>query len=168
MSATTSIKCPKCGHQFNVSEALEHSIQEGRAEHEETIRREALQMGLSQGIARERAAWRVSNEELQKDLEAAKSALEDSQRVELRARRDMQQLEEDKRNFELIVQRAVDEERLNRDQAAEIRAGEKFQSKITNLELQNADLTNLVEQLEKNQAYLELNLGVALITNEHP
>jgi hypothetical protein len=113
MSTTTSIKCPKCGHQFNVSEALEHSIQEGRAEHEEAIRREALQIGLNQGSARERATWKVSNEELQKDLEATKSALEDAQRVELQMRRGMQQLEEDKRNFELIVQRAVDEERSN-------------------------------------------------------
>jgi hypothetical protein len=150
MSTTTSIKCPKCGHRFNVSEAFEHSIQEGRAQHEEAIRREALQMGLNPGSARERAAWKVSNEELQKDLEAAKSALGDSQKVELQARRDMQQLEEDKRNFELIVQRAVDEERTKREQAAEIRAGEKFQSKITNLELEKADLNNLVEQLKKN------------------
>jgi hypothetical protein len=84
------------------------------------------------------------------DLEAAKSALEDSQKVELQARRDMQQLEEDKRNFELIVQRAVDEERTKREQAAETRPGEKFQSKITNLELENAGLSNLVEQLKRN------------------
>jgi hypothetical protein len=148
--STTTVKCPKCGHQFNASEALEHSIQEGRAEREEAIRRESLEMGLNQGSARERAAWKVRNEELQMDLEAAKSALEDSQKVELQARRGMQQLEEDKRNFELIVQRAVDEERTKRDEAAETRAGEKFQSKITNLELANAGLNNLVEQLKKN------------------
>jgi hypothetical protein len=44
-------------------------------------------MGLDQGSARERAAWKVSNEELQKNLETAKSALEESQKVELQARR---------------------------------------------------------------------------------
>jgi hypothetical protein len=64
--------------------------------------------------------------------------------------RGMQQLEEDKRNFELIVQRAIDEERTKREQAAETRAGEKFQSRITSLELEKADLNNLVEQLKKN------------------
>jgi hypothetical protein len=34
MGTTTSIQCPKCGHQFHASEALEHCIQEGRAERE--------------------------------------------------------------------------------------------------------------------------------------
>ena len=68
-------------------------------------------MGLSEGRAREQAAWKVSNDELQKDLEAAKSALKDTQRRELEVRRGMQQLEEDKRNFELIMQRTLDEER---------------------------------------------------------
>lgn len=42
-------------------------------------------MGLDQGSARERAAWKVGNEGLQKDLAASKSALEDSQKVELQA-----------------------------------------------------------------------------------
>jgi hypothetical protein len=32
MSTTTSIKCPKCGHQFDAREALEHSILDGQAE----------------------------------------------------------------------------------------------------------------------------------------
>jgi hypothetical protein len=65
--------------------------------------------------------------------------LKDTQRRELEVRQGMQQLEEDKRNFELIMQRTLDEERT-KGEAAEARAGEKFQSRIMDLELKNVDM----------------------------
>lgn len=95
-----TIKCPKCGAEIPLTEALEDSIRDSlRSEIEATANKKALE----QYSAKERV--------LQEELEEKRKQLSEANKQELELRKQQQKLEEEKEAFELSIQRKLDEGR---------------------------------------------------------
>lgn len=90
------IKCPHCGKQISVEEALSHQIKESISE--EAKFRAKKEMGQEIKY-------------LQEQNEKKDKQIEESQKIELELRKERNQLNEAKRTFELDKQRQIDLER---------------------------------------------------------
>ncbi len=93
---TNLIKCPKCGEEIEISEALSHSIREG-VEKDLTIK--------IQKEAEEKFAL------LQEELKFKTKKLEESRDETLKLHQEKLKLEDEKKSFELEKQRQLNEER---------------------------------------------------------
>lgn len=94
----TTIICPHCGQSVEVTEAFKTQLEASILNKE----REAYQKQL-----------RETQEEAVKELQKKETELEKMRSVELSLRKEKNQLEEAKRNFELEKQRQIDRERDN-------------------------------------------------------
>ncbi len=95
-----TIKCPKCGTEIPLTEALKNSIRD-------TLRSEI------EAAANEKAQEEFSAKEkiLQEELEEKRKQLTEANNKELELRKQQQKLKEEKEAFELTIQRKLDEER---------------------------------------------------------
>jgi len=124
-----AIKCPKCGTLVQITEVLKKEV-EGKikmdyerdlskilTEHEEELKKTkfSMQAIIDTTLLKEREQWNKESENKFKDLEAQvlenNQALEKARENELELRKQQRKLEDDKRNFELEMNRKLDEER---------------------------------------------------------
>lgn len=95
-----TIKCPKCGEQIEVSEALKIQIQqESRVEIENAVRKEL------EGKAN------LEMQELKKILEEKEAKISNFREEEIKLREEKRKLEEKEKELEITTQRRIDEER---------------------------------------------------------
>lgn len=170
-----TIKCPKCGAEIPLTEALTGQIEtvirakfEAAAaarEKDYQVRLRAMQEQADETLKAERkkiaAAERATilaeqsdaTKAMQEELAAQKKALAAAQQNELALRKERQKLEEDRQAFELSIQRKMDEERKQIEEKARqkaldeqaLRAREK-DDKIESLTRQINELQRKAEQ----------------------
>ena len=139
-----TIKCPKCGAEIPLTEALTGQIEtvirakfEAAAaarEKDYQVRLRAMQEQADETLKAERkkiaAAERATilaeqsdaTKAMQEELAAQKKALAAAQQNELALRKERQKLEEDRQAFELSIQRKMDEERKQIEEKARQKA----------------------------------------------
>jgi len=95
-----TIKCPKCGTEIPLTEALTTSIRDTlRSEIETAANKKA------------REEFSAKARMLQEELEEKRKQLSEANNKELELRKQQQKLKEEKETFELTIQRKLDEER---------------------------------------------------------
>jgi len=148
-----TIKCPKCGELIKLSEAISHDIEIAiRAKYEKEIEKrlkeERNQLELK---VKKEAQESVSLElaDLKEQLKEKSTRLEKSQQEELGLRKQQRQLEEDKKAFELEINRKLDAERqkIIEKVARELEESHRFKDAEKNKQL--ADMTEQIENLKR-------------------
>ena len=143
-----TIQCPKCQHQFPLSEAMTSQIEE----HLREDFNEKLQAELTR--AKEEASQEamqkaeMEKETLQARLEAQEKSLSEARENEKKLRGERAQLEEEKKEIELTVQRKLDEERKKIEEQIQKKSNEEFFMKI-------AEKDKHIESLNKSIADLQ-------------
>lgn len=116
MTDTKLITCPHCQHQIPLDDVLTHQIEEKyKKEFETELQQEKVKLWK---VAQEKALEKVRNEQnqelkqLREEIYEKTKKLEDAQKLELELRNERRKLEESKKEFELKIQRQLDQERL--------------------------------------------------------
>lgn len=140
-----TIRCPKCGNEFPLTEAVEHNLRAGlraeleqeRKRIEESARAKALEEAKLQAA------------DLQNQIAELKESLAETQAKELNLRKRQRQLEAEKANLELEVQRRLDEERQKIRDEAEKRFQEQHRLKDAEKDKIIADLKNQMAEWQR-------------------
>jgi hypothetical protein len=153
----TLITCPECGEQIDVSDAIEHSVQEGRKAHDEQIVREAIQQGRTQALTEAQAA-----------LQAKDALLKTAGERELQALQEVEQLRLKQVNVDLEVQRKLLELTPEREQAAMARAEQMYELKIAERDKKLADALRETNDLKRklDQGSMQLQGDVLEVSFE--
>ncbi|MBI4232134.1 DUF2130 domain-containing protein [Candidatus Peregrinibacteria bacterium] len=165
------IKCPKCGHMIELSEAISHDIEERlKAKYDQQIQQMKTdsQTALKQKEAeynlrikedREKLVAKAKKEALEsinlevQDLKAQLSEkttkLQTSQQAELELRKRTRELEAKEKNLELEVTRKIDEERkrIQEDMAKDLE--DRHRLKDAEKDKQLADMRNKIDDLQR-------------------
>ncbi|MBU1499437.1 DUF2130 domain-containing protein [Patescibacteria group bacterium] len=144
----TTIKCKYCGKEIEISEALQHEIQEETLAIVETRHQKELEEV-------KRKAKELNTIELKDQEEHIKELEQRTQKAEeeeLKIRKEKRQLQEDKEKFEIEKLRQLDEERDKIIKQARETAEEKDRLKIAEYEKKLRDMS---EDLKKAQAKSE-------------
>ena len=133
-----TIKCPKCGAEIPLTEALKDSIRDSlRSEIEATANKKALE----QFSAKERV--------LQEELEEKRKQLSEANKKELELLKKQQELEQAKENIELEVQRKITEERKRISEEASKKAVEEQQLKMREKDDQLTAMKKQIDELKR-------------------
>lgn len=165
------IKCPKCGHMIELSEAISHDIEERlKAKYDQQIQqmKTDAQTALKQKEAeynlrikedREKLVAKAQKEALEsvnlevQDLKAQlnekTTKLQTSQQAELELRKRTRELENKEKNLELELNRKLDEERkrIQEDVAKDL--DERHRLKDAEKDKQLADMRNKIDDLQR-------------------
>lgn len=165
------IKCPKCGHMIELSEAISHDIEERlKAKYDQQIQQMKTdsQTALKQKEAeynlrikedREKLVAKAQKEALEsvnlevQDLKAQlnekTTKLQTSQQAELELRKRTRELEMKEKNLELEVTRKIDEERkrIQEDMAKDLE--DRHRLKDAEKDKQLADMRNKIDDLQR-------------------
>jgi len=164
----TNIKCPKCGTEIEITEALQKDVEERlrcemQADHTTEIKKlqEAKQIEIDNIKAENEKRFEESKEKIIKEAEA--KALENTSKdikdkddqiaklterakqaedQELKIRKEKRELEEAKNKFELEKQRQIDEERTEIRKAA-------FKEALEGHELKDKEKDLIIENLKR-------------------
>jgi hypothetical protein len=142
-----TIKCPKCGEEIEISEALSQTIKAD------------LEKDLTQKIEiklREESGKEVIL--LEEELKAKNIKLEEAREAEIAIRKEKTQLEDEKRSFELDKQRQLDEERNKIRQQTLLEASDTHRMKDLEKDKMINDLKKALEdaQLKASQSSQQL------------
>lgn len=133
-----TIKCPKCGHEFEASEGLiSHLKEEAGVEIEKKIRAE---------IESENS---LKLQNLEKTLQEKDEKINDFREKELKLLEDKRKLEDEKKDFELEVQRKLDEGRNQIEEKAYQKANEDHKFKDLEKEKLINDLKKSLEDAQR-------------------
>ena len=166
-----TIKCPKCGELIKLSEAISHDIEiEIRTKYEKEIEkrlkeeREQLEIrekklkekwllekkGIEEKAKKEaEESQKIQLVDLREQLKQKSERLEKSQQEELELRKQQRQLEEDKKTFELELNRKLDAERqkIIEKVGRELEESHRFKDAEKNKQL--ADMMKQIEDLKR-------------------
>ena len=153
IDGASKVACPKCNHQFGLSEGLSRETIERHAEEFERAfaeQKKALEQQLiaeaKRRAERELAAAKAAaKEELQTELRSLREAvtakdgaLEKSRNDELQLRRQLREAEDARKNQEVELQRKLDEERRRIDA--------QYKAQLESAQREAADLKRKLEQ----------------------
>ncbi|OGM13544.1 hypothetical protein A3A76_03530 [Candidatus Woesebacteria bacterium RIFCSPLOWO2_01_FULL_39_23] len=138
----TNFKCPHCGKNFEISEALKHEI---KLEAEMEIRKQV------EKEVEEKQSLEVGD--LRKQLEEKNEKVEELRENELKLREDKRKLEEREKEMGLEIQRKIDIERKRIEEATLRQAVEEHRLKDKEKDKLIDDLKNALEEA-KNKAQL--------------
>lgn len=132
------LTCPHCKKTFEITDAFKHELQE------EILAQERKKYEKELSEAKKKAAEDVAGElkAYQEEIAKKDAALKRAQEEELRLRKQKNQLEDDKRSFELEKQRQLDAEREKIRQKALEESAEQFH-------LKEKEQAVVIEQLKK-------------------
>ncbi len=161
------IKCTKCGEEFEVSEALTHSV------------REELEKSLTSKIYREaenkfKSVAEEEGKALQEELKFKTQKLDEAREESLKLHQEKIRLEDEKKSFELEKQKQLNAEREKIRQATLNEFSETHRLKDMENEKVRSDLKKQIEDLQQkiNQGsqqlqgeVLELDMEEFLKTN---
>lgn len=142
-----NIKCPNCGEEIEISEALSQTI---KADLEKELS-EKIKMKL---MEESQEKTKLLEEELKEKNQKLKDAME----AELLIRKEKTKLEDEKRSFELDKQRQIDEERNKIRQQTLLEASDSHRLKDMEKEKMINDLKKALQdaQLKANQGSQQL------------
>lgn len=129
-----TVKCPHCGKKVEVTEALQGQV------------KEELELSL-----RAEFEEKKDNElqDIQKQLDEQRRKNEEFREQELKLREQARKLEEDKKDFELKMQRAMDEERKSIEENAHKKATDDFRLKDMEKEKVINDLKKALDEAQR-------------------
>lgn len=141
----TTIKCKYCGKEIEISEALQHEIQEETLAIVETRHQKELEEV-------KRKAKELNTIELKDQEEHIKELEQRTQKAEeeeLKIRKEKRQLQEDKEKFEVEKQRQLDQERETIKKQAIQSVEEKDRFKFAEYEKKLADMKKAVDEAQR-------------------
>ncbi|KKS94883.1 MAG: hypothetical protein UW68_C0001G0052 [Candidatus Collierbacteria bacterium GW2011_GWB1_44_6] len=136
------IKCPKCGEEFEISEALSHNI------------REEVEKDLTTKIQKElEEKYRLQSDDKLKLIEAElkfkNEKLEESRQESLKLHQEKLRLEDEKKSFELDKQKQLDIEREKIRQQTLLEASDAHRLKDLEKEKMINDLKKSLEDAQR-------------------
>lgn len=169
-----TIKCPKCGTEIKITDALRAEL-EAQVAQELESQRQALKQQTKELEARQRtideqvaeqlkterkkiaeqektkilAEQSEQTEALEAELKEKRQLLSEANKKELELRKQQQKLEDEKATVELTVQRKLDEERKTIIEQASKRAAEQQQLKMREKDDQLESLTKQIAELKR-------------------
>jgi hypothetical protein len=153
MSGELTIDCPKCGSEFELSEALAGPLLEAErkrasAEAHKTVEiaRTAIAEAARKEVVNEYAAKLTARD---KTIAESEARLKQAQQAELAARKAKEEAERAKEEVELTVQRRVDASRADVAQEAVRKATETFELKLGAAQARIAEKDELLAQAQK-------------------
>ncbi|RJR29079.1 DUF2130 domain-containing protein [Candidatus Microgenomates bacterium] len=128
------IKCPHCGKEVSIDEALSHAISD-------KIRKEA-EVEFQTRANKE-------NEELVRDLEEKQKKISELQNSEIALRKQKRELEDKEKELELTLHRKLDQEKQKIEEAAFKKADEEHRLKDLEKEKKLSDVLRANEELRR-------------------
>ena len=130
-----TFKCPHCGKQIEITEALRQDVEEDvRKGIEERLKKEFDEKSSTE------------LEDLKRQLNEKNKKVEEMREAELKLREDKRLIEEEKKELKLEVQRQIDEERKNIEEAVLKHAVEEHRLKDLEKEKRISDLQTQLEE----------------------
>ena len=152
--SSTSVVCPNCGKEIEISQALTHSIEERLSRQLEENYRKRLQEAETQ--VREKALGELTPtlEDLKSQLLEKEKKLKESAIAELQLRKEKEAFLERSSQLDLEVARKVEEEREKIALAVEARKEQEYRLKEADRVRRIQDLQGEVETLKKQEDLL--------------
>jgi hypothetical protein len=133
-----TIKCPKCGHEFEASEGLMSHLKEEAGVEIEKRLREQIKSENSLELA-----------DLQKTLQEKESKIEDFRKQELEIREEKRRLEDKEKDLEVETLRRIDEEKTRIESQTAERFLQEHQNKDMEKDKKIADMNKIIEELKR-------------------
>ena len=152
----TEIKCPNCGHQFELNESLKNEVEKELRSKMLDWQKKKEEEFEKQRTAIETAARKKAGDELSAKLnvleEEAKlktQQLQEMQKKELELLRERSALEEKQKNFEMELEKRFLEKRKEIEDSTIKREQELFDLKTREYKLQMEQQQKLIEELKR-------------------
>src|SRR5882757_614855 len=152
----TEIKCPNCGHSFELNESIKTEVERdlrGKMMDWQKRKEEEFE---NQKIAIAAAAQKKAGEELasklkvlEDDAKIKTQQLQDLQKKELELLREKSALEDKQKNFELELEKRFLEKRKELEDTTVKREQEVFDLKVREYKLQMEQQQKLIEELKR-------------------
>ena len=143
------IKCPNCGTEIQISEAIAARV---RAELEASLRQEndqRLKQAVQEAEARSREQSSVELKLLQDQLAEQQRKVRQAQAAELALRKEKAALEERQRELDLEVARRLDAEKQRLEESIRKTVSEEQSLKVREKDKQIEDLKKLLEEAKR-------------------
>jgi len=133
-----TVKCPKCGNEFEVSEGImSHVKEEAKLEIEMTVRKK---------IEEEK---KLEFQDLNKSLQEKEEKITEFRKKELELRERTRKLEDKEKDIELETQRRIDTEKKKIEENTVKRLGDEHHLKDLDKDKKISDMEKLVEELKR-------------------
>jgi hypothetical protein len=152
----TEIKCPNCGHQFELNESLKNEVEKElrgkmqdwqKKKEEEFEKQKTLLLNDALKKAGEETAAKMRS--LEEEAKTKTLQLQDLQKKELDLMRDKNALEEKQKNMEVEIEKRFLEKRKEIEDSAIKREQELFDLKTKEYKLQMEQQQKLIEELKR-------------------
>jgi hypothetical protein len=153
---TTEIKCPNCGHQFELNESLKNEVEKElrgkmidwqKKKEEEFEKQKALLISDTLKKATDETASKLRS--LEEEAKLKTQQLHELQKKELDLLRDKNALEEKQKNMEVEIEKRFLEKRKEIEESAIKREQELFDLKTKEYKLQMEQQQKLIEELKR-------------------
>ncbi len=152
----TEIKCPNCGHQFELNESLKNEVekelrgkmQDWQKKKEEEFEKQKNVL-LSDALKKAGEETAVKMKSLEEEAKIKTQQLQDLQKKELDLMRDKNALEEKQKNLEVEIEKRFLEKRKEIEETAIKREQELFDLKTKEYKLQMEQQQKLIEELKR-------------------
>src|ERR1700757_1181993 len=152
----TEIKCPNCGHQFELNESLKNEVEkELRGKMLDWQRKKEEEFEKSKTVIEAEATKKASEglaaqlKILQEDAKAKNQQLQELQKKELELLRDKSALEEKQKNIEMELEKRFLEKRKEIEESTIRREQELFDMKMKEKETQLDSMKKTIEDLKR-------------------
>jgi hypothetical protein len=152
----TEIKCPNCGHEFELNESLRGEVEKElrtkmldwqKKKEEEYEKQTAKLVAETQQKATEQTAAKLKS--LEEDARLKTQQLQELRKKELDLLRDKSALEEKQKNFEMELEKRFLEKRKEIEDSTIKREQELFDLKTKEYKLQMEQQQKLIEELKR-------------------
>ncbi|MBK8610588.1 MAG: DUF2130 domain-containing protein [Chitinophagaceae bacterium] len=150
------IKCPNCGHQFELNESLKSEVekelrgkmQEWQKKKEDEFEKQKVLL-LTEAIEKASEETAAKLRSLEEEAKTKTQQLQDLQKKELDLMRDKNALEEKQKNLEVEIEKRFLEKRKEIEDSAIKREQELFDLKTKEFKLQMEQQQRLIEELRR-------------------
>ncbi len=152
----TEIKCPSCGHQFELNESLKNEVEKElrgkmldwqKKKEEEFEKQKSVLVADTQKKVLEESSSQVKA--LQEEAKLKTQQLQELQKKELDLLRDKNALEEKQKNMEMEIEKRFLEKRKEIEETTIKREQEMFDLKTKEYKLQMEQQQKLIEELRR-------------------
>ncbi len=152
----TNIKCPSCGHEFELNESLRNEVenelrgkmQAWQKKKEEDFEKQKAQV-VTEAVNKAAAENAAKLKQLEEDALLKTKQLQELQKKELDLLRDKNALEEKQKNLEVEIEKRFLEKRKEIEDATIKREQELFDLKTKEYKLQMEQQQKLIEELKR-------------------
>jgi hypothetical protein len=152
----TEIKCPKCGHEFELNESLKNEVEkELRSKMLDWQKKKEEEFEKSKTVIEAEATKKASEglsaqlKVLQEDAKTKNQQLQDLQKKELELLRDKSALEEKQKNIEMELEKRFLQKRKEIEETTIKREQELFDLKMKEKETQMDSMKKTIEDLKR-------------------